>query len=242
MSIQGNAVINTALRWKQNYSKWGNKVTQKFHEDFADLTTVISLLTSPEDDQDEDGAILADINAAIKELSAPLAILHHATQTNGPDTGDKTAQDMIRKIMFALSGKLAPYVPYFYMIMRTDLASLNVGKGYAQAGHVANQMVYQAQAKIAKGDEALKGLLDVWQNEALGFGTCITLAAPKPNDLYGAIKRANMDKLHAGIMHDPTYPLVDGEYVHYIPLDLGGYVFCRKKDSVDALSALLMHP
>ncbi len=122
--------------------------------------------------------------------------------------------------------------PYLYILMRNDLASMNAGKAVAQGTHAANQMVYEARQKAtdtvpnAETDE-LEALLDSWETAAHGFGTCIVLTVTEA-EMRQAVASAKDDGVHAGITHDPSYPLWDGKTLHLIPLDTCGYVFARK--------------
>lgn len=128
---------------------------------------------------------------------------------------------------------------YLYILMRTDLASMNSGKGMAQATHAANQMVYEIQAG---NDGVAKAYLDEWQKQTGdGFGTCIVLGA-KIAEIEETVGCAVNDGAIGGIVHDPTYPLRDGEVVHLIPLDTCGYLFGRKDDLSPYLSDLSLHP
>ena len=128
---------------------------------------------------------------------------------------------------------------YLYILMRTDLASMNSGKGMAQATHAANQMVFEGQAS---NDAVAKAYLDEWQNQTgAGFGTCIVLGA-KIAEIEETIGYAVNDGKIGGVVHDPTYPLRDGEVVHLIPLDTCGYLFGRKDDLAPYLYDLSLHP
>lgn len=109
-----------------------------------------------------------------------------------------------------------------YILMRTDLTSMNAGKAVAQGTHAANQCVFEISSR---GDAALKERLAEWEGQTgHGFGTCITLGVNEAQ-MRTAVQVAQALGLHANICHDPTYPLVDGETVHLIPLDTCGFVF-----------------
>ena len=61
--------------------------------------------------------------------------------------------------------------PFLYILMRTDLASMNAGKAVAQGAHAANVF----QTRIQEGsDDGLKSILREWQEDRM-FGTTITL-------------------------------------------------------------------
>lgn len=110
--------------------------------------------------------------------------------------------------------------PCLYILMRSDLASLNPGKACAQATHAANQCVHN----IRHADDInARSLLRNWEGPR-GFGTCIVLhnTMDAIRTTIGETKNAG---IIAGIIHDPSYPIRDGEVTHEIPLDTCAYVF-----------------
>jgi len=128
---------------------------------------------------------------------------------------------------------------YLYILMRTDLASLNPGKAVAQGTHAANQCIFELRNKDS---EHLETMLHTWESETkAGFGTCVVLGV-KEAEMRRVIAMAQEMGLHANITHDPSYPLVDGEVVHLIPLDTCGYVFAHKDDAKILLSDLSLMP
>lgn len=131
-------------------------------------------------------------------------------------------------------------VPYLYILMRNDLASLNSGKAVAQGSHAANQMVHEAVIK-GKSDIDLRNILIEWGMEANGFGTCIVLSVNE-EQMRQTVAKAQENGLHAGITHDPTYPLRDGQSFHHIPLDTCAYVFSRKADAKPYVGSFSLMP
>lgn len=123
-------------------------------------------------------------------------------------------------------------VPMLYILMRTDLDSMNSGKGMAQAAHAANQFV--AHWKGCNG-------LDKWQTEAEGFGTTIVLAVDSEADLQEYIIQAQGLGMAAGVTHDPSYPVRDGKAVHEIPVNTCGFVF-SPNGPCNLLRRLSLHP
>lgn len=115
--------------------------------------------------------------------------------------------------------------PVLYILMRSDLDSLNPGKAVAQGSHAANKCVYEINKS---GDEKQIEILRNWEAEADGFGTCIVLSAKIQNISYLVNKAKEFD-IVSGICHDPSYPLKDGETLHLIPLDTCGYIFGMKE-------------
>jgi peptidyl-tRNA hydrolase len=123
---------------------------------------------------------------------------------------------------------------YLYILMRQDLASMNPGKAVAQGAHAANQMARSARfpaetdprTPLMRDSHAI--WLDSWEAQTgAGFGTTITLAVGE-REMREAVEIAERLGLHAGITHDPTYPLWDGKTLHLIPLDTCGFVFGPK--------------
>lgn len=120
--------------------------------------------------------------------------------------------------------------PYLYILMRNDLASLNAGKAVAQGTHAANQMVGELRKNpeqmLVFAPGSIFAALHVWEKEARHFGTCIVLAVNEAQ-MRASVAKALGDALpsHAGICHDPTYPLMDGKTFHFIPVDTCAYVF-----------------
>jgi hypothetical protein len=155
--------------------------------------------------------------------------------------------------------------PVLYLLMRTDLASLNPGKAVAQGSHAANQCVsnireigrlYEAQIAqnaASRPDEDTKtdpaeiqappllSLLAEWEAQTgHGFGTCIVLGVKEAQmrAIVPNIRAARNKSLIACITHDPTYPIRDGEVTHLIPLDTCAYVFGRKDDAAPFVAGL----
>lgn len=117
--------------------------------------------------------------------------------------------------------------PFFlYILMRTDLASMNPGKAVAHGAHAANQ--FDAAMKHVSDPMLLAGYED-WINSAGFFGTTFTLSVNEAT-LFAAVNGcASLGSMvTAGTVFDPTYPLRDGAFCHFIPLTTCGYVFGQK--------------
>lgn len=114
---------------------------------------------------------------------------------------------------------------YLYILMSTDVAGMNPGKAVAQGTHAANQMVYEARRKA---NPELHALLDEWEAETpQGFGTCICLGVTNA-EMEQAVSLAGLMGVHAGVTHDPSYPLLIGAKMHFLPVNTCGYIFGRK--------------
>ena len=121
-------------------------------------------------------------------------------------------------------------LPVLYILMRNDLASMNMGKAIAQGSHAANAFVGQIREMMtASPDESLNKAFYEWENSTSQFcGTVLVLEAPMEK-IYSVVEKMSEKNYIASVFHDPTYPLVDGQVVHHIPLDTCGYVFVPDK-------------
>ena len=139
--------------------------------------------------------------------------------------------------------------------MRNDITSLSSGKAMAQASHASNAFVAQIQSFTQDYNEnpmhsdietaTIAGFYD-WENSTTqAFGTVLVLAAKMP-DIKSTVDIFKAMGYVADVIHDPTYPIVDGEVVHHIPLDTCAYVFVPNKEDDFIASAILrrfpLHP
>ena len=112
--------------------------------------------------------------------------------------------------------------PYLYILMRSDLDSLNPGKMVAQGAHAANQFVHDINGEGA--------LYDQWSTSTPdGFGVTICLDITG-YQLRPVVEFAKNAGFAAGVTHDPSYPLSDGQVTHLLPLDTCGYIFGDKDE------------
>lgn len=135
-----------------------------------------------------------------------------------------------------------------YILMRNDLTSMNPGKAIAQGSHAANAFVYHFHAYAQKYNStvvhesiqtATMNGFNEWENSThQGFGTVLTLEA-RMADVSPVVSIFKSMGYVAGVVHDPTYPIVDGEVVHHIPLDTCAYVFVPNKEKDEFASMLL---
>ena len=127
-------------------------------------------------------------------------------------------------------------LPVLYILMRNDMDSMNAGKGMAQASHASNAFVNRIvddQANINDETIALNNvetLYNEWADEtSQGFGTVLVLAVNEAS-MNTAVEVAESLGFMSGVVHDPTYPIRDGEVCHFIPIDTCAYVFGDKND------------
>lgn len=136
--------------------------------------------------------------------------------------------------------------------MRTDLDSMNPGKAVAQGAHAANTFTWRMEAgkQLSKDQmdwghaqsgipfELIRKMYEDWsQSTGQGFGTTVTLDVNGDllHKVVEAVNSVSELSMVAEVIHDPSYPLCDGEVTHLIPLDTCGYVFGDKEE----LSVLL---
>lgn len=132
--------------------------------------------------------------------------------------------------------------PVLYILMRDDLDSMNAGKAMAQASHASNAFVKHAQnyyedleKPFDNEDNLIRRDFDRWCTETeQGFGTVLVKAVDE-NQMRFAIDAAQRYGLIASVVHDPTYPLRDGDTTHSIPLDTCAYVFADYNDPLTKL-------
>lgn len=99
--------------------------------------------------------------------------------------------------------------PRFYVLVRTDMESMNPGRVAAQVSH-ATSMLHE--------DDAKSPLFNAWRKEAGGFGTTIVLDGGTESDIRGAFTLfSNQESTRKYWVCDPKYPIQDGEVVHVIP-------------------------
>lgn len=106
-----------------------------------------------------------------------------------------------------------------YILVRTDLASMNAGRTAAQCAHAANYFVKAAREVIEcledPNDQFIKNF-EEWENETdQGFGTTIVLDGGSQEDIQIKLESID-DQYFNAIVRDPEYPLQDGGFVHIL--------------------------
>lgn len=107
---------------------------------------------------------------------------------------------------------------YLYCIPRTDMASMTAGRMAAQVSHASTKFLHDSLS----ADKETKKLVDTWMKEADGFGTTIILAPKTVKDQVNELNSLvdivnNLPHTMAGLVIDPEYFLVDGDFVHMLP-------------------------
>jgi peptidyl-tRNA hydrolase len=110
---------------------------------------------------------------------------------------------------------------YLYIMMRTDLPSMGLGKSVAQGAHAANQFTEEHVIQpLLKGKE-VDSLVTAWRTATPdGFGTTISLGVAG-DQMRSVVHAAQKLKFMAAITVDPTFPyLVDKEIFPLIGPDI----------------------
>lgn len=135
--------------------------------------------------------------------------------------------------------------PRLYILMRTDLDSMNAGKAMAQAAHAANAFVVDVARVVTTPDTFFNvaGFKEWAAQTDQGFGTTITLAASDEEQLNKAVASAKRHGLVADLILDPTYPVRDGHVTHLVPVITCAYVFVPDtRLCPDYIAGFSLHP
>ena len=125
-----------------------------------------------------------------------------------------------------------------YILMRTDLDSMNPGKAMAQANHAYGALKYAIRSKLHR-QSAYVEWMDQTPQE---FGTTIVLGGTKA-EIDFALRLCKTDRnLIHGWVHDPTYPVQDGDVTHLIPLDTCAFIFGSKHDCRTIVASMRLYP
>lgn len=138
-----------------------------------------------------------------------------------------------------------------YLLARTDLPSMGVGKASAHMAHAANKFTYDNIKFITDDSD---NPIAAWHKEADGFGTTFSLHSKNEitlevmERLFQELLKTKFNTLEnaqiAGLVYDPTYPyVVDEEIVKLIdaskhtvePIDIGGGKFLCHRGETTAM-------
>lgn len=108
-----------------------------------------------------------------------------------------------------------------YLVMRTDMDSLGLGKSRAQAMHAGNQLTWDLVASPLMTGRAPDADVVAWHRQGSGFGTAIALGAGAEvtattlDDIKAAAVKLDV---RAGLVVDDTYPYeVSDEMLRMLP-------------------------
>jgi hypothetical protein len=128
-----------------------------------------------------------------------------------------------------------------YVLMRTDLASMNAGKGMAQSHHAGMVFANDMWKRTVENRKLPKGFIEWAKQTEQGFGTTITLDVPDEDTMLRLVDVALHQGYAANVVLDPTYPVSDGKVTHLLPVYTCAYVF-SPDGSPWFLSTLDLHP
>ncbi len=126
-----------------------------------------------------------------------------------------------------------------YILMRTDLDSLNPGKAMAQANHAFGALKNRVRKTLTRQKDYLR-----WEKQTVqDFGTVIVLGG-NGRGIDEALHRVKQFKLPvvSGWVRDPTYPVRDGGVTHFIPLLTCAFVFGTKTECEVVCGGFELHP
>lgn len=120
--------------------------------------------------------------------------------------------------------------PTLYVLVRTDIDSMNSGKMAAQVSHATSIL-----------HEDFRGTDDFsdWSSETEdGYGTVIVIDGGTINNILEIVHYYEERLRIAGVVTDPTYSLRDGEFTHTFPLQTCAFVLLDDKDELGPISKL----
>ena len=129
--------------------------------------------------------------------------------------------------------------PLLYILMRNDMDSMNPGKAMAQASHASNQFVATMEGEAYLLPKDAHDIYNEWL-QCDGFGTVLVLEVTEAQ-MRTSVAVADALDLVSGIVHDPTYPLRDGDSTHFIPVDTCAFVFGNKEDCTPVVGNFELH-
>ncbi len=134
-------------------------------------------------------------------------------------------------------------VPALYILMRTDMASMNNGKADAHSGHAASSFAYfyymmNRELRGGSPEHRDTDAMDLWhQCTSQGFGTKLSMSVDE-FAMNKIVENAVKLGFAAEVVHDPEYPLLDGATLHLIPCNTCAWVFVPDKD--DPIAKMLL--
>lgn len=128
-----------------------------------------------------------------------------------------------------------------YVLMRTDLDSLNPGKAMAQAHHNYGALKAAIRANIAMQPAYIE-----WQRQTdQDYGTVITMGGTEreiQHALHCVTRISAQSRIAAGWVWDNSYPVRDGAITHEVRLNTNAFVFGLKSDCADVIAGFELHP
>lgn len=120
--------------------------------------------------------------------------------------------------------------PKLYILMRSDLDSLNMGKGIAQGSHAStafSERIWKRMLKMTPAQRSADMHCQAYLkwSDGRGFGTVITKDGKNDITIQSAVREAGKNDYFADLVYDPSYPIKDGLVTHHIHLMTCGYIF-----------------
>lgn len=128
----------------------------------------------------------------------------------------------------------------FYILMRTDLESMNPGKAMAQSSHAYGALKSQIRMKVALQPAYLEWMNTTQQD----FGTTLVLGGNRGqiDEVLARIRKwMRPQDVACDWVFDPEYPIRDGEVTHLIPLHTCAFIFGKEEDIGYAVRHLDRH-
>lgn len=115
-----------------------------------------------------------------------------------------------------------------YVLMRTDLPDYLSGKSMAQSHHAGTHFM-DAMRRLTVAQARWTVPFEEWLAQGRGFGTTIVLGVThrELRELVMA-DHGEEDRIVYGVVHDPSYPVRDGDLINHMPVNTCGYVFGRR--------------
>lgn len=111
-----------------------------------------------------------------------------------------------------------------YVLMRRDLPDILSGKCMAQANHAGTQFMRDA-ARLDHPSNRPHFM--EWLGAGDGFGICVVLSVLS-FEMRVALAQAHLAGIQNGVVHDPSYPIRDGDQIQTLPVDTCAYLFGRR--------------
>lgn len=125
--------------------------------------------------------------------------------------------------------------PVLYILMRTDMDSMNPGKAIAQGSHATSYFMSIMEGRLHNPEDNLSPVFELyklWKSQTeFDFGTVIVLDAGSEARFNNILDKADERDLFCATITDPTYPVQDGLVTHLVPVTTCGFVFGDKNDN-----------
>lgn len=125
-----------------------------------------------------------------------------------------------------------PVKPCLVVLMRSDMASMNPGKGMAQSNHAGSAFAdymeknYSLDVSIATDAVPFFNMYESWKHQTeQGFGTVSVRDGMDEYTLVDEVSVAQGYGVPAQTIVDPSYPIKDGDMIHHIEIITCAFIF-----------------